>query len=79
LNSLFDLRHEFVHDANSTTMLSRSDVARLESVAVILPQYVTMMVGAVRLAAVMRGVGSMPAMLLVEDLLATDWEVAPES
>lgn len=77
-STLFDLRHEFVHDANSTSIVSTSDVARLESLAVVLPQYVTMMIGAVRLVLLVPDSRHAAVMLLVEDLLATDWEVVAE-
>ncbi len=77
LGRIFELRHEFVHDANSTTGPKRSDLATLESLAVVLPQYVTMMFFAAQLARVGDSADGMPAMLLVEDFLANDWEVVP--
>lgn len=79
LSKIFDMRHEFAHDANSTTSVSSVEMARLESLAVLLPQYVTMMVGAVRLVAAYPIHGELPAMLLVEDLLTEDWQMEPES
>lgn len=78
LSKIFDMRHELVHDANSTAFVSSVEMARLESLAVLLPQYVTMMVGAVRLVAADPVHGELPAMLLVEDLLADDWQTVPE-
>ncbi len=75
---IFILRHELIHDANSAAFIEPLEVARLESLAVILPQYVTMMVGAVRLVLTVQNLGNVVPMLLVEDILATDWEVASE-
>lgn len=75
---LFELRHELLHDANSTTCIERTYIARLESLAVILPQYVTLMVftnGHSKTINMMED--GLPAFLLVEDFLATDWEIAP--
>lgn len=72
---IFNLRHEFIHDANSAAFVRPLEVGRLESLAVILPQYVTMMVGAVRLVFTVQSLGNVVPMFLVEDILATDWEV----
>lgn len=74
LAQIFELRHEFVHDANSTTGIARGHIARLESLAIVLPQYVTMMFFATQVAAI-DGSNTMPAMFLVEDFLATDWAI----
>jgi hypothetical protein len=79
LSKIFELRHEFAHDANSTASMSASEMARLESLAVMLPQYVIIMAGAARLVAAGSAPGVLPAMLLVEDLLADDWQTVPES
>ena len=78
LSNIFEMRHEFTHDANSTASVTAQEIARLESLAVLLPQYVVMMVGAVRIVAVGPDHGKLPAMLLVEDLLSEDWEIVPE-
>ncbi|WP_437992294.1 HEPN domain-containing protein [Sorangium sp. So ce145] len=79
LSKILDLRHEFAHDANSTASVDAFEMARLESLAVLLPQYVTIMVGAVRLVAGSPCHEELPVMLLVEDLLANDWQIVPTS
>lgn len=75
LKQIFDLRHELAHDANSTPDIDRGKVARLEALAVFLPQYVTMMVVFYSQLPTSNEAGSVPAILLVEDLLARDWEI----
>jgi hypothetical protein len=72
---LFELRHELVHDANSTSCVERSHIARLESLAVILPQYVTLMIFTNGHPEAINNTDAIPAILLVEDFLATDWEI----
>lgn len=84
---LFALSHEFDHDANSTTLVDCSDIARLESLAIILPQYVALMVPSHRSCGpeqarylVTDGLGkaaAIPVIFLVEDFLSTDWEIVP--
>lgn len=74
---LFELRHELVHDANTTSCVERSHIARLESLVVILPQYVTLMVFTKGHPETINKADAFPAILLVEDFLAIDWEVAP--
>ena len=84
---LFALSHAFDHDANSTTLVDRAEIARLESLAVILPQYVALMVpshrscGAEQARYLVTGgvdkADAIPVIFLVEDFLATDWEIVP--
>lgn len=74
---LFDLRHELIHDANATYCVERSRIAELESLAIILPQYVTLMVFAKVHPEIVDKSDGTAAILLVEDFLATDWLVIP--
>ncbi|PKQ82948.1 hypothetical protein AOX56_00025 [Aeromonas sobria] len=71
---LFELRHELVHDANTRYCVEGSHIARLESLAVVLPQYVTLMVLTNGHPETINKADATPAILLVEDFLATDWE-----
>lgn len=76
-SQLFELRHEFVHDANSKSSVEHKHIARLESLAVLLPQYVTLMILDAGPIDPANKTGMVPAMLLVEDFLAADWEIVP--
>ncbi len=73
---LFELRHELVHDANSTLCIKRPLIAKLESLAVILPQYVVLML-VDRFNKKIYKTDNIPAVFLVEDFLANDWYVVP--
>jgi hypothetical protein len=75
VSQLFELRHELIHDANSTSVGARPLIARLEAVAVMLPQYVTWMVLSAARPQESEKENPLPAMLLVEDFLAKDWQV----
>lgn len=77
-SGVFDRRHEFVHDANVRSALPLSEMAGIEATALIVPQLTTLLV-AQRLGATspFLAMGDrMPAVLLVEDLIANDWHVA---
>jgi hypothetical protein len=74
LTQLFELRHELTHDANSTTCIEPSHIARLESLAVILPQYMTLMVFTSGGTEANKA-DAIPAIFLIEDFLATDWKI----
>ncbi|WP_417910772.1 hypothetical protein [Candidatus Electronema sp. PJ] len=73
---IFELRHELVHDANSTLYIERQLIARLESLAVILPQYVVLML-LDRFNKKTYKTDNVPAIFLVEDFLAKDWYIVP--
>jgi hypothetical protein len=75
LSQLFQLRHELIHDANSTSFIERHVIARLEALAVMLPQYVTLMVFSSGAQEAAEQEDRLPAMLLVEDFLAKDWQI----
>lgn len=74
-SQLFQLRHELIHDANSSSVIERPVVARLEALCVMLPQYVTLMVFSSATQETARQEEVLPAMLLVEDFLAKDWQI----
>jgi hypothetical protein len=78
LARIFNLRHEFAHDANSKTQLDPHEMRRLETTAIVLCQLtayspeITPSVG--------QDESSVPVILLISDIIADDWEVvAPES
>jgi hypothetical protein len=78
-SGVFDHRHEFVHDANVRSILPLSEMAGIEATALIVPQLTTLLV-AQRLGAtspMLAMEDRVPAVLLVEDLTANDWHVAP--
>ena len=75
LSQLFQLRHELIHDANSTSVIERPVIARLESLAILLPQYVALMVVPNGNEEVGEQEEALPAMLLVEDFLAKDRQI----
>lgn len=78
-SSVFDQRHEFVHDANVRSALSLSEMAGVEATAFIVPQLTTLLVAqCLGVTFPMLAMGDrVPAVLLVEDLIADDWHVAP--
>ena len=69
---IFELRHELVHDANSTLYIDRQLIAKLESLAVIMPQYVVLMINANHFSMPYHN-DTVPTIFLVEDFLAKDW------
>jgi hypothetical protein len=78
-SGIFDHRHEFAHDANARSALSISEMPRIEATALIVPQLTTLLV-AQRLGATFSqlAIGDLvPAVLLVDDLIADDWHVVP--
>lgn len=78
-SDIFDHRHEFAHDANVRSVLPLSKMAGIEATALIVPQLTTLLV-AQRLGATFSYLAAgdhVSAVLLVEDLIADDWHVAP--
>jgi hypothetical protein len=77
---IFSLRHLLVHDANAACAVSRSEMARLETVAILVPQ----MTAALIRQRTRQGdePGAQPivegVVLLVEDLIAEDWAVSED-
>jgi hypothetical protein len=76
---VFDCRHEFTHDANKDCDVTRKDIAFIESTALVVPQLPTFLM-AQRLGASgeVLSMNTVPAILLVDDLIADDWQVVPE-
>ncbi|MDB5595661.1 MAG: hypothetical protein JWM36_2622 [Hyphomicrobiales bacterium] len=80
-SSIFDHRHEFVHDANKVCGVTPAQMAGIEATALLVPQLTTFLV-AQELGA--RGAllamnGALPTVLIVEDLISNDWEIVRES
>ena len=79
-SSIFDQRHEFVHDANRACTVQHREIAELETVALIVPQLTTFLVadqlGPV--APLLISNHSVPAILLIDDVIAEDWELASD-
>lgn len=75
---VFALRHEFAHDANSKVLLEPAEVQKLEACVLLVPQLTTAMVSPQRNLKIV-STGTLPALLLVEDVIAEDWEIADDS
>jgi hypothetical protein len=74
LQRIFALRHEFAHDGNSKTIIKPQEMRTLETTAILICQ----MAG--YLEPLRNGYGSssvegVPAILLISDLIADDWEL----
>jgi hypothetical protein len=75
LSQLFQLRHELIHDANSTFVVEWPVIERLEALAIMLPQYVTLMVFSFENLGAAEQENPLPAILIVDDFLAQDWQI----
>jgi hypothetical protein len=74
LGRTFSLRHEFAHDANSKTLVLAEEIRRIETTALLTCQITALLPG-IAPKVVVNG-GNLPAILLVEDLISDDWEIA---
>ncbi len=75
-SSVFDHRHEFVHDANKPCTLAPAEMARIESTALLVPQLTSvLMARQLSATAPLLAMEGVPTILLVEDLVAGDWQV----
>ncbi len=76
-SSIFDHRHELVHDANKDCAVQPKDMAGLEAVALVVPQISTFLVAehhGLKSSLLAMSDGP-PAVLLVEDLISDDWHI----
>ena len=75
LSQLFETRHRFVHDASHPSEMDLKDVAAMEAIAVVVPQITTLLVSS-RSAETTST--QLPALMLIDDLIAGDWEVVDD-
>ena len=76
LASIYSRRHAFVHDANKQCDLSPKEMQRLETVALLIPQMTAELVSKKFDSKGTFRMGSLPVLLLVEDLISDEWEVS---
>ncbi len=74
LDLVFSLRHEFAHDANSKTIIRIEDMRRIETSALLICQLTVLLPG-IR-PPIIVSEKQRPAILLIADLIAEDWEIA---
>jgi hypothetical protein len=74
LDRVFSLRHEFAHDANSKTQVRTEEMQRIETAALLICQIAALLPG-IEPSIIASG-RSLPAILLVADLISDDWEIA---
>jgi hypothetical protein len=74
LGRVFSLRHEFAHDANSKTQVRIEEMQRIETTALLICQITALLPG-IEPSIIVSG-SSLPAILLVADLISDDWEIA---
>jgi hypothetical protein len=71
---VFSLRHEFAHDANSKTVVPTEEMRRIETTALLTCQITALLPG-IEPQIIASG-RHLPAILLIRDLIADDWEIA---
>jgi hypothetical protein len=76
LGRVFSLRHEFAHDANSKTKINAEEMQRIETTALLICQITALLPGIEPKVVVSRR--RLPVILLVEDLISDDWEIAED-
>ncbi len=74
LDRVFSLRHEFAHDANSKTVIDAEEMRRIETVILLICQMTVLLPGIQAPALV--SANRFPVILLIEDLISDDWELA---
>lgn len=74
---IFQLRHEFAHDANSKTSLDPVELQRLEACALLIPQMTAALIASNRSLKIVKS-GTLPVLLTVDDLISDDWEVVED-
>jgi hypothetical protein len=74
LARIFALRHEFAHDGNSKTMIDPQEMRALETTAILICQMASFLepLGS---SGTLSDESSVPALLLIADLMADDWEL----
>ncbi len=75
LTRIFILRHEFAHDGNSKTVIDPQEMRSLETAALLICQ-MTGLLEPLTGISVLTGGAAVPALLLIADLIADDWEIA---
>jgi hypothetical protein len=76
LGRVFSLRHEFAHDANAKTQISRDEMRRIETTALLICQMTALLPGIEPKVIVSER--NLPAILLIADLISEDWEIADD-
>jgi hypothetical protein len=76
VDRVFSLRHEFAHDANSTTKVSIEEMRGIETTALLLCQ-MTGWFSELRSGRIYTS-RDLPAVLLISDLIADDWELSDD-
>lgn len=78
LSQLLMKRHEYVHNANSKFTLTSSEMAETEALVLLLVQLTSHCMAQKFGGKSALHLGEFPAILLVDDLLADDWEPATD-
>jgi hypothetical protein len=78
LANLFTSRHALVHDANKSFHLSVTEMASLETTALLVPQLTAELVSKKFDGKGTLRIRELPVLILVDDLLSDDWEIADE-
>ncbi len=78
LAKIFTTRHALVHDANMSFQLSANEMASLETTALFVPQLTAELVSKKFDGKGTLRIRDLPVLILVDDLLSDDWEVAEE-
>lgn len=73
LARVFSLRHEFAHDANSTTQVSAAEMQSMETTVLLTCQAAVLLPGIE--APILVSSSQLPVILLIEDLVSEDWEI----
>lgn len=78
LAKIFTNRHALVHDANMLFQLSANEMASLETTALFVPQLTAELVSKKFDGKGTLRIRDLPVLVLVDDLLSDDWEIAEE-
>jgi hypothetical protein len=78
LAKIFTTRHALVHDANKSFHLSANEMASLETTALFVPQLTAELVSKKFDGKGTLRIRDVPVLILVDDLLSDDWEIAEE-
>jgi hypothetical protein len=77
-SSIFTYRHSFVHNANKPCLIESSEIQSLEALALIVPQMTAELVARKFPVKGTMHINGRPVLLLVEDVIAEDWEFGVE-
>jgi len=75
-SNIFQHRHSFVHNANKPCEIKFKEIQNLESLALVVAQITSeLVIHKFPIKGALRGNG-LPVLLLMEDLISEDWEIA---